>query len=119
MLYWFFPRRCVLCGDVVAIDDDLCDLCRVNPRIGSAPCDKCGKDKSRCECKNAHNTPDYERIVAPFYYEGNIIKAGFASTAALPEDVRNGMVLGSHVRLILFLKRGKDGMKHNYVAEVF
>lgn len=51
--------------------------------------------------------------------EGNIIKAGFASTAALPEDVRNGMVQGSHVRLILFLKRGKDGMKHNYVAEIF
>lgn len=51
--------------------------------------------------------------------EGNIIKAGFASTANLPEDVRNGMVQGSHVRLILFLKRGKDGMKHNYVAEIF
>ena len=51
--------------------------------------------------------------------EGNIIKAGIASTAELQEDVRNGMVLGSHVRLILFLKRGKDGMKHNYVAEVF
>lgn len=51
--------------------------------------------------------------------EGNIIKAGFASTANLPEDVRNGMVQGSHVRLILFLKRGRDGMKHNYVAEVF
>ena len=51
--------------------------------------------------------------------EGNIIKAGFASTAALPEDVRNGIVQGSHVHLILFLKRGKDGMKHNYVAEVF
>lgn len=51
--------------------------------------------------------------------EGNIKKAGFASTAALPEDVRNGMGQGCHVRLILFLKRGKDGMKHNYVAEVF
>lgn len=51
--------------------------------------------------------------------EGNIIKAGFASTANLPEDVRNGMVQGSHVHLILFLKRGKDGMKHNYVAEIF
>ena len=50
--------------------------------------------------------------------EGNIIKAGFASTANLP-DVRNGMVQGSHVRLILFLKRGKDGMKHNYVADIF
>ena len=51
--------------------------------------------------------------------EGNIIKAGFASTANLPEDVRNGMVQGSHVRLILFLKRGKVGMKHNYVADIF
>lgn len=51
--------------------------------------------------------------------EGNIIKAGFASTANLPEDVRDGMVQGSHVRLILFLKRGKDGMKHNYVADIF
>ena len=51
--------------------------------------------------------------------EGNIIKAGFASTANLPEDVRNGMVQGSHVRLILFLKRGKDGMKLNYVADIF
>ena len=51
--------------------------------------------------------------------EGNIIKAGFASTANFPEDVRNGMVQGSHVHLVLFLKRGKDGMKHNYVAEVF
>lgn len=51
--------------------------------------------------------------------EGNIIKAGFASTANLPEDVRNGIVQGSHVHLILFLKRGKDGMKRNYVAEVF
>ncbi len=51
--------------------------------------------------------------------EGNIIKAGFASTANLPEDVWSGMVQGSHVHLVLFLKRGKDGMKHNYVAEVF
>ena len=51
--------------------------------------------------------------------EGEIVKGGFASTAALPDDVRNGIVAGSHVRMIFFLKRGKDGMKHNYVAEVF
>lgn len=51
--------------------------------------------------------------------EGDIIKGGFASTAELPDDVRSGFVAGSHVHLILFLKRGKDGMKHNYVAEVF
>ena len=51
--------------------------------------------------------------------EGDIVKGGFASTAALPNDVRNGIVAGSNVRMILFLKRGKDGLKHNYVAEVF
>ena len=51
--------------------------------------------------------------------EGEIVKGGFASTAALADDVRNSIVAGSHVRMILFLKRGKDGMKHNYVAEVF
>ena len=51
--------------------------------------------------------------------EGDIIKGGFASTVALPDDVRNSIVAGSHVRMILFLKRGKDGMKHNYVAEIF
>lgn len=51
--------------------------------------------------------------------EGDIIKGGFASTAALADDVRNSIVAGSHVRMILFLKRGKDGMKHNYVAEIF
>lgn len=51
--------------------------------------------------------------------EDDIVKGGFASTGMLSDDVRNSIVAGSHVRLILFLKRGKDGVKHNYVAEVF
>ncbi len=51
--------------------------------------------------------------------EGNIIKAGFASTASLSDEMRRGIVQGGHVHLILFLKRDKDGMKHNYVAEIF
>lgn len=51
--------------------------------------------------------------------EGVISQSGFASTATLSEDDRRSIVLGSHVRLVLFLKRGKDGMKRNYVAEIF
>lgn len=51
--------------------------------------------------------------------EGVISKSGFASTATLSESDRRGIVQGSHVRLVLFLKRGKDGMKRNYVAEIF
>ena len=41
--------------------------------------------------------------------EGNIIKGGFASTAALPDDVRNGIVIDSHVRLILSLNVVRTG----------
>ena len=51
--------------------------------------------------------------------EGEIAKSGFASTAMLPEVERRGIVQGSHVRLVLFLKRGKDGVKRNYVADIF
>ena len=51
--------------------------------------------------------------------EGVITPTGYASTAALPAEMKNGIVEGSHVHLTLFLKRGKDGAKHNYVAELF
>lgn len=60
-------------------------------------------------------------IVSAIRYtpEGNIIKAGFASTASLPDDERRSVVQNSHVRLVLFLKEGRDGVKRNYVAELF
>lgn len=51
--------------------------------------------------------------------EGVIAKEGFASTADMPETVRRQITAGQHVRLTLFLKRGKDGVKRNHVAEVF
>ena len=51
--------------------------------------------------------------------EGEITPTGFASTANMPANMRSGLAVGGHVHLILFLKRGKDGMKHNYVAEVY
>lgn len=114
VLYWFFPRRCVLCGDVVAIDDDLCDLCRNNPRIGSAPCDKCGKDKNRCDCKNALNTPDYERIVAPYYYEGNVIKAVHRFKFSSRPELAKGM--GDEMAKTVIREYGE--IKFDYITYV-
>lgn len=75
LLYCFFPRRCELCGDVCDINCALCDRCNSLVRISEDTCDKCGKDKDICDCKNSHHKPEYEKIVAPFYYEGSIIKA--------------------------------------------
>lgn len=50
--------------------------------------------------------------------EGEISPTGFASTSFLPDEVRRGLSAGSTVHLLLFLKRGKEGMKRNYVAEI-
>lgn len=50
--------------------------------------------------------------------EGTITPTGFASTADMPNENRIRIAVGNHVHLLLFLKRGKDGLKHNYVAEI-
>lgn len=114
VLHWFFPRRCALCGDVVALDDNLCDDCRRNIRIGSVPCDKCGKDKNRCDCKNKHDTPDYARIVAPFYYEGNVVKAVHRFKFSSRVELARGM--GSEMAKTVL--REYDGINFDYVTFV-
>lgn len=49
--------------------------------------------------------------------EGKISPEGFASlTNAGDEALRSAMSLGDNIRMLLFLKRGKDGVKHNHVA---
>ncbi len=50
---------------------------------------------------------------------GTMAKEGFASTAYMPEEARRQLAVGQTVRLTLFLKRGKDGIKRNHAAEVF
>ena len=51
--------------------------------------------------------------------EGKVTPEGFASLATIDDDaLRSTMSAGSNVRMLLFLKRGKDGMKHNHVAEL-
>lgn len=55
----------------------------------------------------------------PATAEGVIAKEGFASMAGVPDAMRGQIAAGQYVRLTLFLKRGKDGVKRNHVAEVF
>ena len=51
--------------------------------------------------------------------EGTIATEGFASLANVADaELRRSLAVGNTVRLVLFLKRGKDGEKHNHVAEV-
>lgn len=50
--------------------------------------------------------------------EGEITKEGFASIASLTDEEKSRLDTGNTVRLLLFLKRNKDGVKRNYVAEI-
>ncbi len=71
--YVFFPRRCRLCGEVVELDKELCWDCENINEIKSPVCLYCGVEEDKCTCKKKKS--DYNGIIAPFYYEGNIAKA--------------------------------------------
>lgn len=73
--YWFFPRRCNVCGDVVLISDSICEKCRDNIAIAGEICYSCGKSKLDCTCKKSRHKPSYNAIVAPYKYDGNVANA--------------------------------------------
>ncbi len=65
----FFPERCAACGDVIVAGEGLCSVCRnTMPRIGVPVCPLCGLEKEWCDCKRRRR--HYERVVAPWYYDG-------------------------------------------------
>lgn len=72
-LYWFFPRRCGICGRVVALDNELCEKCRTLEHIERPRCLLCGRAKSDCVCKG--HKSEYDGVTAPFYYRDNVVAA--------------------------------------------
>lgn len=60
------------------------------------------------------------RITSPIQEtpEGKITEEGFASLVNVKDDeLRKSLKVGDSIRLLLFLKRGKDGVKRNHVAD--
>ena len=70
--YAVFPKRCALCGEVVSLDEEVCGECRKLERITGELCNKCGNPKADCSCDKRTKTPEYRRVIAPYYYEGSI-----------------------------------------------
>lgn len=69
--YFFFPRRCYGCGEVVYPDQPFCENCNVEKcRVPYPKCFGCGETKSRCKCSEEEKR--YTTITAPFYYENEI-----------------------------------------------
>lgn len=71
--YALFPRRCRMCGEVVEFDKKFCRECENINVIKLPVCLYCGVEEDKCVCKK--KKCDFNGIVAPFYYEGNIAKA--------------------------------------------
>ncbi|MBR4240905.1 MAG: ComF family protein [Eubacterium sp.] len=73
--YSLFPRRCNLCGEVVALDEELCEECAIIKMIEGELCSLCGNPKKECACKKKERKPEYKRFIAPYYYKDSIAAA--------------------------------------------
>ncbi|MCC8074247.1 MAG: double zinc ribbon domain-containing protein [Clostridiales bacterium] len=71
-----FPNRCPFCGEVIELDESLCDLCKNLPSIKPPRCKYCGENKNDCTCKE-HNT-QYNQIVAPYHYQDSVVSAVYS-----------------------------------------
>lgn len=64
-----FPKRCALCGRPVGWNETFCPACfHALPLIEGPVCPSCGRGVADCCCKGKPFA--YERVAAPFYYEG-------------------------------------------------
>lgn len=73
--YAVYPKRCKICGEVIRVENELCDECENAKRISGEICLKCGREKDGCICKNEKFSPKYKAFSAPYYYEGSIERA--------------------------------------------
>ncbi len=73
ILSTLFPHRCAYCAKVVSNDTYVCVHCEKDlPRITDEICNKCGREKKKCTCKNAEKY--FDGLTAPFYFKGNVRK---------------------------------------------
>lgn len=73
--YVLFPRRCAICGEVVAVREKYCSDCRKAKRISGEICLKCAHSKADCVCSKKDKKPAFNGVVAPYYFRDSIAKA--------------------------------------------
>lgn len=72
--YVFYPRRCALCGAVVAPGAEMCSRCKTSAhRVPPPICPYCGCGKRDCVCEK-HRSRFSAAFASPFYYTGVVRK---------------------------------------------
>ena len=73
--YVFYPRRCALCGKVVAPGTEICSRCSASVHRVTLPiCLYCGCAKRDCTC-GKHRSRFVSAFASPFYYTG-VVREG-------------------------------------------
>ncbi len=107
ILYAIFPKRCVLCTQVITPEKDACANCLKDlPRVLPPVCIKCGRGKSECLCRNYRFY--YSGLTAPFYYEGVIGKS-----------IRNFKFRGKTGHADFFAKEMTVAVKNQFAGKNF
>ena len=73
-LYLLYPKRCDLCGEVIALDEARCEECRNTKPITGKICRKCGREEATCRCQQQKFSPGYRAFCAPYYFDGSMRK---------------------------------------------
>ncbi len=68
---FFFPERCIFCNNVIEPLQLSCRECRAAiSKVKPPICSFCGSNKNECTCEKKRHA--YDRVIAPFYYEGSV-----------------------------------------------
>lgn len=81
-----FPKTCPCCGGSLPEGAEVCPACAGAVRYNRSPhCPFCGVSMTDCRCKK--NARAYDRVAAPFYYEGSVREAILRMKFGQKEDV--------------------------------
>lgn len=69
----FFPRRCILCGEIIEFDKTQCNNCKDSPLVLSKDfCHSCGYSSERCICSQTE--VHFSHFAAVYIYSGKVRK---------------------------------------------
>lgn len=88
---WFYPKRCDICGCVIALDQTRCKKCSSANRINEERCYNCGLGKSKCNCKSQNHKSQYKKIIAPYYYDNELSDCVHRFKFSGYSELANGM----------------------------
>lgn len=109
--YALFPRRCALCGKVVAPDMPVCGNCESDLEyVKGSLCPHCGREKKYCSC--SFHRRFFEAQTAPFYYSG----AAKRSIHALKFNGRTQNADGLARFMAQSVKENFEGAKFDFVC---